>query len=125
MKNINKNKECVLKFYQYISGIRKTEAMLSTYTNDPQLIKHLLYMDSLIPCFSILVDEITAEEARVFVRARCHGLQQGTINGNPPTYQYVEFPLAIGYTLNNGRIIDHWVITDQISLFQQLGIDGE
>ena len=120
MKKIAKNKASILTFYKCISGVTKTQELLLHFTDDTNLIEHLLYMESLLPCFTLLIDEITAEGSRVFVRARCKGKQTSELNGNPPTFKEIEFPYAIGYYLSGGRITDHWMIADQMSLLQQL-----
>lgn len=122
MKKIERNKACVLNFYQSISGLNKTKELLSLFTDDPKLIDHILYLDALLPGYTLLIDEITAEGSRVFVRARCRGKQTGKINDDPPTYHDVEFPYAIGYYIAAGKIKEHWMIADQLTILEQLGL---
>jgi len=33
----------------------------------------------------------------------------------------IEFPYAVGYYFEKGIIVDHWMITDQVALLEQLG----
>ena len=65
---------------------------------------------------------MTAEENKVIVRARLTGTHLGDFNGIPPTNKEVDFPFAISYTIKDEKIIDHWLIADQMILMEQLGI---
>jgi predicted ester cyclase len=35
----------------------------------------------------------------------------------------VDFPFAIGYIMEKGIIVDHWMIADQAALMEQLGVN--
>jgi len=45
-------------------------------------------------------------------------------NGMPPTYKVVEISAAICYHIENNKIISHWLIADQVSLLEQLGVSA-
>lgn len=70
----------------------------------------------------MFADEITAEGNRVVVRARFKGTHRGELSGIPPTNKSVEFPFAIGYEIENSKITSHWLLADQMSLMEQLGV---
>ncbi len=38
-----------------------------------------------------------------------------------PTFKTVELPVAAGYKIENNKIIDHWLVIDQMTLMEQLG----
>ncbi|MEO8110129.1 MAG: hypothetical protein ABI594_08860 [Ginsengibacter sp.] len=40
----------------------------------------------------------------------------------PPTYKEVNFPFVIGYEIENNTIISHWMLADQMSVMEQLGV---
>ena len=120
MKSTEKNKAVVLNFLRHISGVRKTKALLRRYTSDPNLIDHIIDMESVLPEYELLIDEITAESERVFVRARCRGAYQIEAHGLKTVCRNIDLPYAIGFYLRRGKIIDHWMITDQMSLLEQL-----
>jgi predicted ester cyclase len=52
------------------------------------------------------------------------GKHEGELNGIPPTYKQVEMPFAVGYEIQNNKITHHWLIADQMSLLQQLGVEA-
>lgn len=121
MDKVEKNRQFILSFYKSISGQEKTRALLFGFTSDPELIEHILLCERLFPKYDLIIDEITCEEDRVIVRARARGKHIGEAEGVAPTYRVVEAPFAIGYRVSRGKIIDHWVIADQLELLEQLG----
>jgi predicted ester cyclase len=122
MDNIQKNKELVIEYFNAISGFRKTRELMVKYLADQHLIEHIEFFDSVFPAYEIFADEITAEGNRVVVRARVKGRHEGELNGIPPTHKSVDFPFAIGYEIENNKIISHWLIADQMALMEQLGV---
>lgn len=121
MERAEKNRRFILRFYETLSGNVKSETKLAKFTDDPQLIERLLFFEKLFPKFELIADEITCEENRVIVKARVRGKHTGKAEGIPPTFRVVEMPFAVGYRLENELIIDHWYITDQMELLEQLG----
>jgi predicted ester cyclase len=39
----------------------------------------------------------------------------------PPTGKTVAFPLIIIYKLADGRIVEHWMLTDMLAFMEQIG----
>jgi predicted ester cyclase len=70
----------------------------------------------------MFADEMTAEGNRVVVRARWKGCHEGELNGIHPSYRTVEMPFVISYEIENGKIVHHWLITDQMAFMEQLGL---
>ena len=122
MEQTKKNKEFVLSYFNAISGVVKTRAIMEEYVADEGLIEHIEFFDAVFPKYELFADEMTAEGNRVVVRARVKGTHEGMLNGIPPTYRPVEMSFAIGYEIENGKIIHHWLIADQMSLMEQLGV---
>ena len=52
------------------------------------------------------------------------GVHEGDFNGISPTHKKVEVPLVVGYIIENEKIVDHWMLADQVALMQQLGLGG-
>jgi hypothetical protein len=123
MDELAKNKQLILAYFNAISGVTKTEEIMNLYIDDAPLIEHILFFDKIFPKYELIVDEITAESNRVIVLARLKGKHEGDFNGIPPTYKNVDFKFAIGYIIDNQKIIDHWMIADQSTLMEQLGIN--
>ena len=116
-----KNKAFLLEYGNALSGIIRTPELLRQYTSDEVLIEHIVFFDSVFPKYEILVDEITADGNRVVIRGRLKGRHEGVFGNIQPTYKNVEFPLVVGYEIENRMIISHWLIADQMALMEQLG----
>jgi predicted ester cyclase len=122
MEQLRKNKQLVIEYFNAISGVRKTRALMEKYLADEHLIEHIEFFDSVLPAYEIFADEMTAEGNRVVVRARVKGRHEGVLNGILPTYKEVDLPFSIGYEIENNKIISHWMILDQMMLMEQLGV---
>jgi predicted ester cyclase len=66
-------------------------------------------------------DEIVAGD-KFAVRLSMRGTNQGRFLGNPPTGKQVNVPGIIIGRIENGRIIEDWLLTDQLGILQQLGV---
>ena len=117
-----KNKEFILKFINSLSGIHKTREQIEEYVTDKRLIEHFLFFDSVFPENEMLIDEITTDGNRVIFRSRLKGKHKGEINGVPPTFRKVEFPIVFGFEIENEKIVHHWLISDQALLMEQMGV---
>jgi hypothetical protein len=122
MESVEKNRKLILRFYKTISGSAKSSEILNHYTSDPVLIENVLFFEKLFPKHELIVDEITCEENRVIVRGRAKGKHTGEAAGIPPTFRVIETPFVIGYRVENWLIVDHWYITNQMDLLEQLGL---
>jgi hypothetical protein len=122
MERQNQNKEFIIHYINALSGVIKTRELMEPYLADEELIGHIAFFDAAFPKYEMFADEITAEGNRVVVRARFKGCHKGEFNGILPTHRNVEFPFVISYEIENGKIVHHWLIADQIVLMEQLGI---
>ena len=52
-------------------------------------------------------------------------MHKGNLNGIAPTFKEVNVPFVIRYTIENNKITSHWMLADQMSLMQQLGVIPE
>ena len=116
-----KNKEFVLEYFNAISGKVKTLELLQRYINDALLLQHIAFFDGAFPKYEMFADEMTADGNRVVVRARVKGKHEGVFGDIQPTYRTIEMPFVIGYTIENQKIVSHWLIADQMALMEQLG----
>jgi predicted ester cyclase len=122
MDQQRQNKEFIIRYIFALSGVTKTRELMEQYMTDEELIGHIAFFDAAFPKYEMFADEITAEGDRVVVRARFKGCHRGEFNGILPTNRDVEFPFVISYNIENGKIVHHWLIADQIILMEQLGI---
>ena len=122
MEKIKENKEFIIRYFNAISGVAKTEALNREYMTDQGLIEHINFFEGAFPKYELFIDELIAEGNKVLVRARMRGLHTGDFNGIPPTFREVDLPFVIRYTIKDQKIADHWLIADQALLLEQLGI---
>jgi predicted ester cyclase len=122
MEQLQKNKEFIIKYGTALSGEDKPIELLKEYVEDEALIEHILFFEAAFPKYELLIDEITAEDNRVIIHARFRGQHLGDLNGIAPTFKTAEVPLAVGYTIDNNKIISHWIEINQLTLMEQLGV---
>ncbi len=122
MEKQKQNKEFIIRYFNAVSGVFKTRELMEEYTTDEELIGHGVFFDTVFPQYEIFADEMTSEGNRVVVRARFKGVHEGEFNGILPTHRKVEFSFVVSYDIENGKIVHHWLIADQMALMEQLGI---
>jgi len=117
------NKEFIIRYFNALSsGVPRTRELLEQYTTDEELIGHILFFDTVFPGYEVIADELIAEDNRVVLHGRFKGCHEGEFNGILPTHRTVEFPLAVGYEIENSKIIHHWIVADQMAMMEQLGV---
>lgn len=122
MDQSQKNKEFIINYLGEVSGVAKTREMMENYMTDESLIGHIEFFEKAFPCYNLYIDEITSEGNRVIIKARCNSEHRGYLGEIAPTYKQVDFPCVVGYEIENEKIVSHWMIADQMTLMQQLGI---
>ena len=122
MEQQRQNKEFIIRYLNALSGVLKTEELLRQYITDEELIGHIIFFDAAFPLYEMFADEMTAEGNRIVIRARMKGRHDGEFNGIKPTHRSVEFPFVVSYDIENGKIVHHWLIADQMALMEQLGL---
>jgi predicted ester cyclase len=122
MEQQRQNKEFIIRYLNVLSGETKTREIMEQYMTDEELLGHILFFDSVFPKYEMFADELTSEGNRVVVRARMRGCHEGEFNGIAPTHRKVEFPFVVSYEIENGKIVHHWLIADQMILMEQLGL---
>jgi predicted ester cyclase len=125
MNESMKNKEFVLEYLNALSGKDKTTEILNHYITDQGLIDHIIFFDSAFPKYEVMADEMTAEGNRVVIRARMVGKHEGVFGDIMPSFRSVDFPFVVSYTIENRKIVSHWLVADQIALMEQLGIESQ
>lgn len=124
MSQLKKNKEFIMEYINAISGKPKPRELLEKYNADPGLVQHILFFDSVFPCYEYWPDEIMAEGDRVIVRARLKGKHEGEFLGIAPTSKEIEIPFTVGYEIRNKKIVHSWLIADMLPMMDKLGVRG-
>ncbi|HEX9458291.1 MAG TPA: ester cyclase [Thermoanaerobaculia bacterium] len=73
------------------------------------------------PDLRVTIDEQIADEEKVATRKTFRGTHHGPFMDIPPTGRPVAFEAIDIMTVRDGRIREHRVVVDQLSLMKQLG----
>jgi len=122
MEQQRKNKEFIINYFNAISGVEKPRELLERYIDDEGLIGHIEYFEAAFPKYELFIDELTAENNRVVVTARIKAIHLGELSGIAATGKTVNFSFVIRYEIENNRIASSWMLADQMSLMEQLGV---
>ena len=122
MSQQSKNKEFIIEYFSTLSGKEKPRQLVEKYVSDEALLEHIEFFESVFPLYEIFAHEMLAEGNKVMVKAGFRGRHEGEFNGIPPTYKIVELTSAIVYEIENNKIISHWLVADQMTLMEQLGV---
>lgn len=118
---LEENKEFIRRYLDSISGKPKTESVMRLFIAEQPLIDHVMMAEASFPLYRLDADEIIAEGDLVSVRGWVRGKHLGTGMGMPPTGKDVEFSIFITYRIASGKIVDHWMLTDNMTMMQQIG----
>jgi predicted ester cyclase len=119
--SISENKEFVRRYLEAISGKPKTEAVLDLFMTDESLKEHIAAAEAGLPLYWLDAEEIIAEGDVVAICGRVRGRHLGTLAGVPATGKDVDFNIFVSYRIADGKIVDHWMLTDNMALLQQIG----
>jgi len=122
MDQQRKNREFIINYFNAISGVEKPRELLEQYIDDEGLIGHIEYFEAAFPKYELFIDELTAENNRVVVTARIKAIHLGELSGIAATGKTVNFSFVIRYEIENNGIASSWMLADQMSLMEQLGV---
>lgn len=77
---------------------------------------------SAFPDLHTSFEDQMAEGDKVTLRLTFRGTHQGEFQGIPPTGKEVEFEAIVVDRIVDGKMVEHWSNTDNLSLMQQLGV---
>ena len=114
------NKRFIQRYLEAISGKPKPPSVLDLYMNDDELKEHIRVAEEAFPLYRLDAEEILAEGDLVSVRGRVRGVHRGSFMGIPPTEKLVDFSIFITYLITGGKIVEHWMLTDNMTMMQQI-----
>ena len=114
------NKRFIKRYSEAISGKPKPASVVDLYMNDDELKEHIRVAEEAFPLYHLDAEEILAEGDLVSVRGRVRGVHRGSFMGIPPTEKPVDLPIFITYRISGGKIVEHWMLTDNMTLMQQI-----
>jgi predicted ester cyclase len=74
------------------------------------------------PDLKITVEDLLVDGDKVVARVSYHGTHQGAFMSIPPTGKQVTGMGINIFRIANGKLVEHWGLTDRISALRQLGI---
>ena len=74
------------------------------------------------PDLHMTADEMIAERDKVVTRGTVSGTHQGEFMGIPPTNKSLEVQFMDIIKFHDGKATEHWGLTDQGAMMEQLGI---
>lgn len=72
--------------------------------------------------FTLSIEDLIAEGDMVWARNRARGVNTGPFMGHAPTGRSVDVDVIDIGRFENGRLVEHWGIADQLGLMLQLGL---
>ena len=75
-----------------------------------------------MPDLRVLVGDMIAEGDKVATRYTLEGTHEGELFGVPPTGQRLSIKSFTVERVSDGKIRDHWRVSDTLDMMQQLGI---
>jgi predicted ester cyclase len=71
--------------------------------------------------FTLTMEDVAVSGQTVWTRNRARGNHTGTIMGTTPTGRHVEVDVIDICRFEDGRVVEHWGIADQVGLLLQIG----
>jgi steroid delta-isomerase-like uncharacterized protein len=92
----------------------------------PEGVKGVVAMfRSAIPDLRVVVEDLIAEGDKVVARYTLEGTHEGELFGVLPTGQRLSIKSIAVERVSDGKIREHWRVTDSLDMMQQLGVIPE
>ena len=98
--------------HDVVSGMPPTKAGVIQFFTD---------MRKSFSNLTLTVEDMIVEGDKVFARATMTGTNVGEFMGMPATNRQIEVPVADYFRLENGKVAEHWGVTDTGIMKEQLG----
>lgn len=120
---MSENKEILGRYYERVFNNRELAA-IGDYWADQTMREAVTrgcmsYLEA-FPDLHISLDELIAEDDRVFVRSTLTGTHDGEYKGIAPTGRNVAADCAEVYRLADGKIVGYWCLLNVAGLMRQL-----
>lgn len=118
--SVESNKALVRSYLAALSGKDKPTALVEQFVADPVLLEHIAVNEAAFPRYVMEVRDLIAEGDRVVVHFEARVRHEGEFMGMEPTGRQASFDGIVIYRVEAGKIVDHWLQLDAISLMRQL-----
>jgi steroid delta-isomerase-like uncharacterized protein len=82
----------------------------------------VLAMRRAFPDLHFSIEDVVAAGDAVAIRTTMTGTHHGDLFGTPPTHRRVRVNQIQIERVQDGRIVEHWRVTDELTLMKQLGV---
>lgn len=90
---------------------------------DPEGVKAVVGMfRGAMPDLRVIIEDMIAEGDKVVVRYTLEGTHEGELFGVSPTGRRLSIKSISVERVSDGKIREHWRITDSLHMMQQLGV---
>jgi predicted ester cyclase len=83
--------------------------------------KSIGYLRRAFPDIKLTIDEIIASGDKTWARITGNGTHEGPFMGLPPTGKSIVVTVMDVCRFENGQIVEHWGVADQLAVMAQLG----
>jgi steroid delta-isomerase-like uncharacterized protein len=88
----------------------------------PEGVKEVVNMfRSAMPDIRVHIEDMIAEGDKVTTRYALEGTHRGELFGVAPTGKYLSIKSITVERVSEGRILEHWRITDELDMMHQIG----
>jgi steroid delta-isomerase-like uncharacterized protein len=128
------NKALVRRFYSEINAGRvdfvneatavdfvENEKFPGLEPNREGVRQMFLMMRAAFPDLRMEIEDMIAEDDKVFIRARMYGTHKGEFMGMAPTGRKINVPFVDFLRFRSGLVVEHWGVTDSGAMMEQLG----
>lgn len=77
------------------------------------------------PDMRVEIDDVASENDKVWIRGHFTGTHSGTLMGMPATGKKMNAQIMDCLRFENGKCIEHWGVTDNMTMMKQLGLMPE
>ena len=75
-----------------------------------------------IPDMTLPIEDVIAEGGKVLVRLRVKGTHSGNLMGVPATGRAIDIGVLDLFRIEDGRLVEHWALLDNLGLLRQIGV---
>ena len=133
---LERNKAVIRRFVEEVQNQKNFDVF--DELNDPEFVNlssppgvpsdregGKMYLSGFLNAFPdsrFTIDDMVAEEDRVVTKKTLVGTHTGDLGEIPATGKRVTLQYVDIMRVRNGKIVEHWLSMDQLSLLQQLGV---
>jgi hypothetical protein len=119
--SVSENKAFITEYLAALSGRPKSASQIDKYVADPSLKEHILFYEEAFPSYKLEIERMLAEDDLVAVHATFKGVHEHDLFGIPASNRSVTMSATIIYRIAGGKIVEHWLDADGVSMMQQIG----